>query len=123
MNVDEYVKFSLSQVDTLILQRVTEVPQPTSQTTPRTLKKMRLEQLPLSETTSAMMQAVEKMRDSQPNRQRVLDQNSFKNGYKRVITDPLFKNSIFNMVSTFILGGLGFVFWIIIARLYKAESV
>lgn len=32
-------------------------------------------------------------------------------------------NSIFNMAGTFILGGLGFVFWIIIARLYQPESV
>ena len=43
--------------------------------------------------------------------------------YKQVITDPLYRNSIFNMASTFILGGLGFVFWIIIARLYKTENV
>jgi O-antigen/teichoic acid export membrane protein len=42
---------------------------------------------------------------------------------KHVLTDPLFKNSLFNMTSTLILGGLGFVFWIIIARLYKTEDV
>jgi O-antigen/teichoic acid export membrane protein len=42
---------------------------------------------------------------------------------KHVMTDPLYRNSLFNMASTFILGGLGFVFWIIIARLYKTESV
>ncbi len=39
------------------------------------------------------------------------------------MTDPLYKNSLFNMAGTFILGGLGFVFWIIIARLYKTEQV
>ncbi len=44
-------------------------------------------------------------------------------GYKHIMTDPLYRNSVFNMASTFILGGLGFAFWIIIARLYKAEDV
>jgi O-antigen/teichoic acid export membrane protein len=48
---------------------------------------------------------------------------NFKIAYKQIITDPLYKNSLFSMASTFILGGLGFVFWIIIARLYKTENV
>lgn len=48
---------------------------------------------------------------------------NFKIVYKHIMTDPLYRNSLFNMASTFILGGLGFVFWIIIARLYKTESV
>ena len=48
---------------------------------------------------------------------------NFKVIYKHIMTDPLYRNSLFNMTSTFILGGLGFVFWIIIARLYKTESV
>ena len=39
------------------------------------------------------------------------------------MTDPLYRNSIFSMASTFMLGGLGFFFWIIIARLYNAEDV
>ena len=52
-----------------------------------------------------------------------LKQISFKNVYKQVMTDPLYKNSLFNMSGTFILGGLGFVFWIIVARLYKTEQV
>ena len=39
------------------------------------------------------------------------------------MTDPLYRNSLFSMASTFILGGLGFVFWIIVARLYKTEDV
>lgn len=43
--------------------------------------------------------------------------------YQYIIADPLYKNSIFNMSGTFILGSLGFVFWIIIARLYKTEEV
>jgi O-antigen/teichoic acid export membrane protein len=48
---------------------------------------------------------------------------NFKIIYKQIMTDPLYKNSLFSMASTFILGGLGFVFWIIIARLYKTENV
>jgi len=48
---------------------------------------------------------------------------NFKIVYKHIMTNPLYRNSLFNMASTFILGGLGFVFWIIIARLYKTESV
>ncbi len=52
-----------------------------------------------------------------------LKQVNFKNAYNHVLTDPLYKNSIFNMTSTFVLGALGFVFWIIIARLFKAENV
>jgi len=54
---------------------------------------------------------------------RLLKQIDLKNVYKHVMTDPLYRNSLFNMASTFMLGGLGFVFWIIIARLYKAENV
>ena len=42
---------------------------------------------------------------------------------RHIMTDPLFRNSFFNMASTFILGALGFVFWIIIARLYRTEDV
>lgn len=56
-------------------------------------------------------------------RRRRVDQMNFKNVYKHILTDPLYRNSLFNMASTFILGGLGFVFWIIIARLYKPENV
>ena len=52
-----------------------------------------------------------------------LKRMSLKNIYQHVLTDPLYKNSLFNMAGTFILGGLGFVFWIIIARLYNTEQV
>lgn len=52
-----------------------------------------------------------------------LKQVNFKNVYTYISTDPLYMNSIFNMASTFMLGALGFVFWIIIARLFKAEKV
>jgi amino acid adenylation domain-containing protein len=62
-------------------------------------------------------------REAKASKLNVLKQMSVKNIYQKIMTDPLYKNSIFNMASTFILGGLGFVFWIIIARLYKLESV
>lgn len=54
---------------------------------------------------------------------KIREQRNLKNIYKHIITDPLYRNSLFNMASTFILGGLGFVFWIIVARLYKTENV
>lgn len=47
----------------------------------------------------------------------------FKHVYKRVMSDPLYKNALFNMSGTFVLGGLGFVFWIVVARLYNTEQV
>ena len=56
-------------------------------------------------------------------KQRMLSQLNVKSVYNHVITDPLYRNSLFNMASTFMLGGLGFVFWIIIAHLYKPENV
>jgi len=60
---------------------------------------------------------------AETSRLRMLKRIDLKNVYKHVMTDPLYRNSLFNMASTFMLGGLGFVFWIIIARLYKAENV
>jgi O-antigen/teichoic acid export membrane protein len=46
-----------------------------------------------------------------------------KHAYTRVMADPLYKNALFNMAGTFVLGGLGFVFWIVVARLYATEQV
>ena len=54
---------------------------------------------------------------------KILTQMNFKNVYKHVLADPLYKNSLFNMTSILILGALGFAFWMIIARLYKTENV
>ena len=54
---------------------------------------------------------------------KMLKQINLKDIYKHIMTDPLYRNSIFSMTSTLILGGLGFIFWIIIARLYKTENV
>src|SRR6266536_889587 len=59
----------------------------------------------------------------QSQRRRRVDQIDFKNVFKHVLTDPLYRNSLFIMASALILGGFGFVFWIIIARLYKPENV
>ncbi len=56
-------------------------------------------------------------------RRRRVDQINLKSVYKHVITDPLYRNSLFFMASALILSGFGFVFWIIIARLYKPENV
>ena len=70
---------------------------------------------------------VETQATSQPaaktSKRQILKQIDILDVYRHIMTDPLYKNSLFNMASTFMLGGLGFVFWIIIARLYRAESV
>jgi amino acid adenylation domain-containing protein len=52
-----------------------------------------------------------------------LKQINLKESFTHIITDPLYRNSIFSMASTFILGGLGFIFWIVTARLYTTEDV
>jgi O-antigen/teichoic acid export membrane protein len=173
MTVDNNdIDFSLSEEETLKLQRVAsvsqlEIPKRVTGATqfntlmrPRKPKKMLLERLTLTGTTSAVLQAIksvseyppehfvqaynrqpltppviseplvpqpETSRTSEPkaetSRPGMRQQISLKNFYKHVMTDPLYRNSIFNMSSTFMLGGSGFVFWIIIARLYKPESV
>ena len=61
--------------------------------------------------------------DAQASKLKMLKQINLKNIYKNVMTDPLYLNSLFDMASTFMLGGFGFIFWIIIARLYKTENV
>lgn len=39
------------------------------------------------------------------------------------LKDPLYKNSIFLMLSSVTGAGTGFVFWVIAARFYSAEDV
>jgi len=39
------------------------------------------------------------------------------------LKDPLYKNSMFLMLSTFVGSALGFVYWIVAARLYSVEAV
>jgi O-antigen/teichoic acid export membrane protein len=46
-----------------------------------------------------------------------------KNKIINTIKDPLYKNSLFLMISTGVMSVFGFVFWIICARLYTAEQV
>lgn len=43
--------------------------------------------------------------------------------YKKFIQDSLYRNSIFLMLGTFIMAVLGFVFWMISARLFSSEQV
>jgi O-antigen/teichoic acid export membrane protein len=145
-----------------------EKPQPGILLLPRTPKKTRLEQLPLSETPSGKIEYlgqlgplvmirgyriahgdIEQMAlaeantaplkaygsipqlenssisalDTGSSRLKILKQINFKHAYLQILVDPLYKNSIFNMSGTFILGAFGFVFWIIVARLYKTEDV
>src|SRR5438128_1355321 len=59
---DQYIDFSLSEKDTLIHKRVAETSLPETLLVPRTLKKTRLERLPLSETTSAVMRVIRGVR-------------------------------------------------------------
>jgi len=43
--------------------------------------------------------------------------------YKKYIQDSLYRNSIFLMLSTLIMASLGFIFWMIAARLFSTENV
>ncbi len=61
--------------------------------------------------------------DAETSKLSILNQINFKGVYNHIVTDSLYKNAIFNMASTLVLGGLGFFFWIIIARLYRTENV
>jgi len=42
---------------------------------------------------------------------------------KRIMNDSLYKNSIYLMISTGIMAVLGFVFWLVIARLFNTHDV
>ena len=43
--------------------------------------------------------------------------------YKKIMNDSLYKNSIYLMISTGIMSVLGFVFWMVIARLFTTHDV
>lgn len=130
---NEYTNFPLAQTETSIDQPVSRKPQPGIPSVPPTPRKTRLERLPLSETTSStivdlsLLPTLRLEAISQGltaiSQTKAHNKISLKNIYTNIVTDPLYRNSLFNMASTFILGGLGFVFWIIIARLYKTEYV
>lgn len=42
---------------------------------------------------------------------------------KKHLSDPLFKNAYFLMLSSITSAGSGFFFWLIVARFYPAEEV
>lgn len=46
-----------------------------------------------------------------------------KRKYNQIMSDSLYRNSVYLMVSTFIMSVLGFVFWMIGARLFTTEQV
>ncbi len=48
--------------------------------------------------------------EAQPSKLKLLNQINIQHIYKHIMTDPLYRNSIFSMASTFMLGGLGFSF-------------
>jgi len=62
MSVDEYIDFSLSEKETLRFQSIAGASRPGNPKVPRTPRKTRLERLPLSETTTALMRAVKRVR-------------------------------------------------------------
>ena len=43
--------------------------------------------------------------------------------YKKIMSDSLYKNSIYLMVSTGIMAVLGFVFWMIASRMFSAVDI
>lgn len=43
--------------------------------------------------------------------------------FVHLLKDPIYTNSIYYMSSTFILGALGFLFWIIVARLFTEDDI
>ncbi|HEX6480960.1 MAG TPA: oligosaccharide flippase family protein [Ktedonobacteraceae bacterium] len=108
---DEFIDFSLSQKDTAILNSVTDWAE--TNTTPLKVY------TPVPGFENRAISEIE----AATSKLRMFNQINFINVYKRIMADPLYKNSLFNMTSTFVLGGFGFVFWIIIARLYKTENV
>src|SRR5436305_6556561 len=61
MNIDEYIDVSPSEEDTLVLQHVTRAPQPKIPMVAQTLKKTRLEQLPLSDISSTMIRTIRRV--------------------------------------------------------------
>ncbi len=44
-------------------------------------------------------------------------------GLAQKLKDPLYKNSIFIMLSSITNAGSGFFFWMVAARLYSADKV
>jgi len=120
---DERSEFSLSPIDTPIDTQDAVFQHPEFSLLPQTPKPSLLEQLPLNNTTTTT-QLIPGMRIKTGTfKNRMVGQWSLKNVYSYIITDPQYKNTLFNIASTFILSVLGFFFWILIARLYTTENV
>lgn len=52
------------------------------------------------------------------------EKNGFlKDKYEKIMGDSLYKNSIYLMVSSAVMAGFGFFFWLICARLFAAEDI
>lgn len=49
--------------------------------------------------------------------------NPFRKLWIHFCSDSLFRNSVYLMLSTGIMAGLGFFFWMMVARLYSAEQI
>jgi O-antigen/teichoic acid export membrane protein len=103
-----FADFLVLQKDISIPQQITKLPQ-LNFSEEHMLKKIRLEPFLLTTTESSKLKKLRRL--------------NIKHLSQKIMADPLYINSIFNMASTFILGALGFVFWIIIARLFKTEDV
>lgn len=43
--------------------------------------------------------------------------------YKHVMSDSLYRNSIYLMLSTLIMSFFGFIFWMVASRLYDAGDI
>ena len=43
--------------------------------------------------------------------------------YNHFMNDSLYRNSIYLILSTAVMGGFGFIFWIIAARLFTLEQI
>ena len=113
---DEYIEFSLTQKDTRTHKAVAEIPRPEMPLVTLIPHKKRLKSGILNTTIFAIIWKIRGIYLE-------TDLWNFKKIYKHIMTDSLYKNSLFTMTSTFVLGGLGFFFWIIIAHLYKTENV
>ncbi len=59
---DKFIGSSLSEKDSLIHQHIAVTPQPVMPRVPRILKKTHLERMPFSGTTSAVMEAIRRVR-------------------------------------------------------------
>ena len=116
--------FFLTHKEILPRSRVVNRPRPAIYLVTRTPKRTLLKRLSLGGAISAVMRIVRRVQlETTASRQSMFSRWNFHKIYTHIMADPQYKNSFFNMASTFVLGGLGFVFWMIIAHLYNTENV